>query len=347
MKSVSVIIPVYNVEKYLPKCLDSVIGQSYKELEIICVNDGSPDNSLAVLEAYSEKDNRIKIITQKNQGASIARNTGIAAATGDYMVFLDSDDWIDLEAIEAAVSVAEKNNSDVVMWGYVREFAENSLEKKIFDGDKVFDANESREIHRRIVGLCGKELASPENADSIVTVWGKLYKASIIKENGLEFVDIKLISTEDLLFNLHYFGFVKECAFIDKPYNHYRKDNETSLTRSYQAKLFTQWSELYSRIRAYINENNLGEDFHRALDNRICLSMIGLGLNELYNKASHRERIKNIKKFLSSEQYIKAYKDLEFAYFPIHWKLFFKLCQKRLALGVYVLLNVMQLLIGK
>lgn len=345
MKSVSVIIPVYNVEKYLPKCLDSVIGQTYKNLEIICVNDGSPDNSAAILESYAEKDGRIRIINQENTGLSGARNTGIEAATGDYIVFLDSDDWMDTETIETAMQYTEK--ADTVMWGYVREFPDKSIEKKIFDGDRSFDEKETRNLHRRLAGLTGEELRNPENTDALVTAWGKLYMASIIKENNLQFVDTKIIGTEDLLFNMHYFCFAKNCFFIDKPFNHYRKDNETSLTRSYKSKLFSQWSELYSRIRNCIDENKLGENFHKALDNRICLSMIGLGLNELCNKASHLQRVKNLKAILSSQQYVKAYPNLDFSYFPIHWKLFFTFCKKRNALFVYILLNAMQMLIGK
>ena len=345
MNLVSVIIPVYNVEKYLPQCLDSVIGQTYKNLEIICINDGSPDNSSAILEHYAEKDRRIRIINQENKGLSGARNTGIGAATGDYIVFLDSDDWMDTETVETAIKYVR--NADTVMWGYVREFPGKSSEKKIFDGDVSFDENETRNLHRRLAGLMGEELRNPENTDALVTAWGKLYTASVIKENNLQFVDTKIIGTEDLLFNMHYFCFAKKCFFIDKPFNHYRKDNETSLTRSYKSKLFSQWSELYTRIEKCIDENDLGEDFRKALNNRICLSMIGLGLNELCNKASHLQRIKNLKAVLSSERYVKAYKDLDFSYFPIHWKLFFKFCKKRSTLLVYILLNAMQMMIGK
>lgn len=347
MKSVSVIIPVYNVEKYLPKCLDSVVGQTYANLEIICINDGSPDSSSAILGAYAKKDDRIRIINQKNQGLSGARNTGIQSATGEYTVFLDSDDWLDTDTVEHAVAVAEKHGCDVVMWGYTREFEGKSIEKKIFDRDRFFGEAETRNLHRRLAGLTGYELANPENTDALVTAWGKLYRTDIIKVNSLEFVDTKIIGTEDLLFNMYYFGFAKSSAFIDKPYNHYRKDNETSLTRSYKPQLFSQWSELYSRIRGYINENNLGEDFSRALDNRICLSMIGLGLNELSNKESHSVRIKNIRNILDSQYYKKAYQNLEPSYFPIHWRVFFFLCKKRCAVGVYILLNAMQMMIGK
>ena len=153
---VSVVLPIYNVEKYLPKCLDSVVGQSYENIEIICVNDGSPDNSIAVLESYAEKDSRIIIINQENTGLSGARNTGIEAATGDYIIFLDSDDWMDAEAVETAMQYAEK--ADTVMWGYIREFHDKSLEKKIFDGDRSFDEKETRNLHRRLAGLAGEEL---------------------------------------------------------------------------------------------------------------------------------------------------------------------------------------------
>lgn len=346
MKTVSVIIPVYNVEKYLTKCLESVVGQTYSELEIICVNDGSPDNSEAILRDFAGRDKRIRIITQQNTGLSGARNTGIREATGDYIVFLDSDDWMDTDTVAAAVENAEENGVDCVLWGYVREFADKSAEKKIFDSDIIFDEAQTRQLHRRLAGLTGSELANPENTDALVTAWGKLYRTDIIKSNSLSFVDTKIIGTEDLLFNMHYFGFVKTCSFINKPFNHYRKDNDSSLTRSYKPKLFSQWTELYRRIREYISDNSLGEEFDKALDNRICLSMIGLGLNELCNRASGTAGIGNIKKILSSEQYVRAYKNLELKYFPIHWKLFFFLCKRRCPIGVYLLLRAMQMMIG-
>lgn len=347
MEKVSIIIPVYNVEKYLPKCLDSVLGQTYADLEIICVDDGTPDRSAAVILSYAEKDGRIKLISQKNQGLSGARNTGIKSATGEYIVFLDGDDWLDPKTVETAVSTAEKNNADVVMWSYVREFSDRSDEKKIFESDKIFDESGCRELHRRMAGLYGDETADPSNADSLVTAWGKLYRADIIKENGLEFVDTKLIGTEDALFNLQCFGFVRSAAFINRPFNHYRKDNDISLTRSYKSRLFSQWNELYDRMESYIKENNLSEDFSAALNNRICFSMIGLGLTEMLNPDGHTARIKNIRKFLSTPRYKNAYKKLDMRYLPAHWRLFFTLCKRKMAVLVYILLIAMKKIIEK
>ena len=113
---VSVIIPIYNVEQYLAQCLDSVINQTYKNLEIICVNDCSPDNSAKILQEYALKDNRIKIVNrEKNGGLSAARNSGLDVATGEYVYFIDSDDWIDLDYIEKMVEAIELSNVDVVL----------------------------------------------------------------------------------------------------------------------------------------------------------------------------------------------------------------------------------------
>ena len=230
-KKISIIVPVYNVEKYLPKCLDSLINQTYKNLEIICVNDETPDNSLQILEDYARKDNRIKIVSQKNQGLSGARNTGAKYVTGEYIMYVDSDDWIELDTCEVAVNKAVENDADIVLWSYVREFADLSLPKKIFDEDEiVFDeADVKYKLHRRLFGLCDEELRVIENADSVVTAWGKLYKSGLILNNHIDFVDTKLIGTEDALFNINVFGYAKKAVFINKCFNHYRKDNMTSL----------------------------------------------------------------------------------------------------------------------
>ena len=115
MLKFSIIIPVYNMEQYLGECLDSVIGQTYKNLEIICVNDGSKDSSLDILKEYEKKDNRIKIIDKENDGVSMARNDGISVATGDYIIFVDSDDTIEPDYIEKIVADTEKHSPDLLV----------------------------------------------------------------------------------------------------------------------------------------------------------------------------------------------------------------------------------------
>ena len=121
MPKVSIIVPVYNVEKYLSKCLDSIVNQTLKDIEIICINDGSVDNSQSVLEAYAKKDTRIKVINQENLGLSCARNKGIDIAQGEYIGFVDSDDWIDLEFYEELYNNAINTQSDIAASSILRK----------------------------------------------------------------------------------------------------------------------------------------------------------------------------------------------------------------------------------
>ena len=118
---ISIIIPVYNVEKYLHQCLNSVINQTYKNLEIICINDGSKDNSLIILNEYLQKDNRIVIVNQKNSGVSSARNKGIRLSTGDFISFIDSDDYLDLNVYEKCVQRIIRDNSDIIIFEKKKE----------------------------------------------------------------------------------------------------------------------------------------------------------------------------------------------------------------------------------
>lgn len=345
---ISIIIPVYNVEKYLAQCLNSIIHQTYQHIEVICVNDGSLDNSKNILEEYASKDNRIKIISQDNQGLSAARNRGMREASGKYLMFVDSDDWIDLCTCEKAISLAEKNNADLVFWSYTREYDGVSKEKLLFWKDEtVFDEIQVKtELHRRLAGLLGEELKYPDYANAIETAWGKLYLTSELIENQIKFVDTKEIGTEDALFNLYVLGYVKKAVYIRKCFNHYRKNNNTSLTSKYKKNLYSQWQHLFDLLAEYITVNRLPYEYEQALNNRIALSILGLGLNILTSDYSKKKKIELIKNIIRSDRYQKAYKALEFKYFPIHWKVFYQFAKSGNAIGVYLLLTIIHNIIS-
>lgn len=345
---VSIIVPVYNVEKYLSQCLDSLINQTYRNLEIVCVNDETPDNSGAILKQYAEKDSRIKIYEQKNTGLSGARNTGMRNAHGDYVMCVDSDDWIDLETCEQAVRAALKYDADLVMWSYVREFDDRSAEKLMFwDDETIFDAEDvQNQINRRLCGLVGEELAHPDYANAIETAWGKLYRFSVIKDNHVEYISERIIGTEDALFNLYATHYVKKAVYLKKPFNHYRRTNTGSLTSCYKEKLFLQWQTLFDYMERYVSDNHLGDDFSLALRNRIALSVLGLGLNITGSDFSAKKKRALLKEIVQSERYQKAYQTLTFKYFPVHWKLFYFCAKHRLTFGLYLLLLVIKRIIS-
>ncbi len=344
---ISIIIPVYNVEEYLAKCLESVINQTYKNIEIICVNDGSTDNSLEILNTYAQNDNRIKVIDKDNDGISSARNTGIKVMNGEYIMFVDSDDWIDIETCEHAINTIIEYRVDVVMWSYTREYENNSIPKKIFDQDILFSEIETKsKIYRRFFGLYDFELAHPENADAVVTVWGKLYKASLIKNNNIEFINTKEIgSCEDALFNIHMFKYVKNVYYINKYYYHYRKSN-SSFTMNYKNDLYLNWHNLYTLMERHIKENDLDDSFEKSLLNRKALNMISLGLNISSSNLSFFNRRDELKKIIDNSEIRYAIEQLDLKYFPIHWKVFFFLMKKRSYIGVLVPLNIMNRMRG-
>ena len=162
---ISIIVPVYNSQQYLRQCLESLLNQTYKNLQIICIDDGSTDDSLSILNSYKKKDKRIYIYSKKNEGVSQARNYGLSMAKGKYIMFVDSDDWIDICTCEI---VTEFSEYDLVMWPYVREMGDCSRKKQIFNNDIKFNNNEVKQkLHRRMIGVLGEELRRPENADAL------------------------------------------------------------------------------------------------------------------------------------------------------------------------------------
>ena len=246
MEKISVIVPVYNVEGYLSNCLDSIICQSYKHLEIICVNDGSTDNSPGILEEYARKDNRIIIITQKNAGLSAARNTGISAATGNYVGFVDSDDWIDQDTYQSAFEEFRKDDSiDIVCWG-ANVIAE--------DGYTV-NVEPSRKYHK--ICLTGKHKIDRENVlKTQVTTWNKLYKSSIIKQNNLTFPDGLLY--EDNVFFWKYIVNCKYGFYLNQYfYNYYKRRNSIMGVSNNKESV-----RLYDRFKGFQELYNFLKDDH-------------------------------------------------------------------------------------
>lgn len=346
---ISIIIPIYNVEQYLPQCLDSVINQTYPNLEIICINDGSSDGSLKVLQQYAQMDSRIVAIDQRNQGLSGARNTGLRHVHGKYVMFVDSDDWVELETCEDAVKAAQKYNADLAMWSYVREFRNESKEKyMLWDDETVFDTEEVKnQLHRRLCGLLGEELRHPDYANALETAWGKLYLSEKIIDNQVEFIDTREIGTEDALFNLYALGYIERAVYLRKCLNHYRKTNQGSLTKVYNEKLFERWQRLFDYMRQYILDNHLPQEYEKALSNRIALSLLGLGLNIVGSDYRFGKKLRLLREILTDDRYRAAYAGLEFSYFPIHWRLFYGCAKRGFSLGVYVLLSVIQKIISR
>lgn len=313
---VSIIVPIYNTEKYISQCLYSLIQQNYRHIEIIVVDDGSTDNSLSILNNISTTDNRLKVFSQSNQGVSAARNLALSKATGEYVMFVDADDWIDLSTIEECLQAI--GDGDVCFFAYIREFANRSLPKPLFPHTHIFSEEECKQLQRRMIGPIGEELANPSMLDSLGTIWGKLYRKEIL--NDTKFIDLNVIGTaEDSLYNCNVFRKIQKAVYIDKPFYHYRKFNLGAETKRYKPQLFQQWNSLFEYMKATTTDE-MGQ---KALLNRIALSIIGLGLNECLSPDPLKGKINKIAEIINQPHYKEAYRKLDLTHFPIHWKVFF------------------------
>lgn len=330
---ISVIIPCYNVAPFVDVCLNSILTQKYSDIEIICVNDGSTDGTLAVLQKYKSKDSRITVISQVNGGLSSARNTGMEHASGEWIMFVDADDWLEPDCIE---DMLKNTADDLLCFSYNRVFEQSVKPRKL----NLNGRYSAEFIQRRLVGLVGDELSDPTQADSLVTAWGKLYKNKIIKVHRIQFIDTRLIGTEDALFNIEYLNLVKSVFVLDKPLYNYRKSDSSSLTLTHKADLLLRWKNLYSRIAKITQTKD--PIFQNALQNRICLGVIGLGLNETFADNSFSAKRVRLRNILSEEMYKSAFTNLDFKYFPLHWKVFFTFAKYRLAFPLLIMLLFMK-----
>lgn len=340
---VSIIVPVYNTQEYLHQCVQSLLSQTYTHLEILLVDDGSPDECPALCDIYAAKDNRIQVFHKENGGLSSAREAGIRNASGDYIMIVDSDDWIDLDTVACCVETVQKDQADCVMFGYVREHPGKSIDTLLFNSDFSYDeAQSEKKIHRRIVGLAGEELHEPQRIDSLSSVCMKLYRTEVARKGRI--VSERVVGTsEDTIFNLYALDGCR-ISYINRCFYHYRKTNAQSITSAHKPNLAEKWDVMYSVIQEYIAGSGKEKEYHAPFLNRVACGMIGLGLNEVGSEESLWKKARRIRRILNKPLYREAFKQLDISHCGIKWKVFFLLCKARAAFPLTILLKIMNYL---
>lgn len=242
-KIISIIIPVYNAEENLKRCLESVTNQTYSNIEILIINDGSTDTTIKICEEYAKKDKRIRIINKKNEGVSIARNTGIKNAGGDYLLFIDSDDWIELQTCEELNKIVSKCDYDSIC--FRNTFHNEHTVKKDF-----WKERKEKDIVKSLFYEIENENSSISSA---VYIWNKLYNKESIIKNKIYF-DEELKYGEDLLFNYAFFSENKKVYYLDKLlYNYYI--NNTSVTHKYDKNFAHQQLLLLEKLKSKLKKD--------------------------------------------------------------------------------------------
>lgn len=280
---VSIIIPIYNVEKYIDDCLKSVVNQTFRNIEIILVNDGTKDNSMQIVKRYAESDGRIKVINKINGGLSSARNAGLDIAKGDYIVFVDSDDFIENNMIEEMYNTAYNNNSDIIMCGYNR-----------VNTDFVYKVKPPIDCNIKYNKVDIYNIIT--NSQNYITwfVWRNMYKSDLLNNNKIRFNESVKIG-EDSCFNLEAFLSSNSIMCIDKELYNYRNNPNSLTQKKYQTNLeeilIIQYNE---KIKIY-KTHNMNKNAFVNLDLSFITHSLNSIISNIYNGTSNN-KLKELKK---------------------------------------------------
>lgn len=286
---VSIIIPVYKVEMYLPQCLDSVVNQTYNRIEVILINDGSPDGSDAICRKYADNYHQINYFKRENAGASATRNYGIGIAKGDYIFFLDSDDYLKADCIANMVDKAKTGK--LVVMGYMIDDMASST---------VFAPQQYSGSYDDVTGFLHdfhKYFATKFNFS-----WGKLFRKEIIKKNNIRFIEGMSLS-EDVLFNIEYYKHCSEGVIVieDKGY-YYRQSDNSTLSKRFNPRMF-EWNETaYCMIRNFLNEQMALTPSNRVhfYSDVMGNLLYSTGLLALQSDVSRGEKVKLIRTYTNT-----------------------------------------------
>lgn len=315
--SISVIIPIYKVEKYLKRCVESVRKQTLTDLEIILVDDGSPDDCPRICDEYLKEDSRIKVIHKQNGGLAFARNAGMNIATGNYLFFLDSDDWLESDGMQRLYETAEKYQVDFVRYRAIRTGWPGMEENAPCMVEEIRELQEGLYDKKRIINeIYPRLLATPQlTMGAIVGAWGSLYRTDFLRKNQLSFYE-EVKFSEDLIFSANVVRAANSFYFIDTPGVYHYFYNPNSISKSFREG---RWDSCKSLIHYCEKDfaNDTTYDFKRELY-YLRWFCIMLALNERKYLKGYSEKREYCKKLLN-DPVIRRTK-LRLSYFNVTWK---------------------------
>lgn len=320
---VSIIVPVYNVEAYLDKCIQQVINQTYSEWELILIDDGSNDRSPEMCDGYALQDDRIKVIHQENAGVCEARNAGLTAASGSFVLFCDSDDWMDENALSFFVKEQSRNDADIVFGDICNVTNNIKRQVKLFNQD--FDIS-GKEICRKIICACigygyNPYPTKPFAISGLGSVGNKLFKLDIVRREQLCFTKETNGIYEDNLFTIQYLSKIDRVCYKSKPVYYYRQTEGSSIHK-YRSESLDTSSKIFSKVLEFINS----QDDRSVLEKAFYVLVIRRLSEELRVYYFHKDSLKSVKasrrelkENIRSTPYFQAIRNVELSrLLPVH-----------------------------
>lgn len=285
MPFISVIVAIYQAEKTLSHCVDSILGQTLRDIEVILVNDGSSDKSSEICDEYARKDNRIKVLHKEHSGVSDTRQMGLLNVTGDYVIHCDSDDWMEPDMLETLYKNAQESDADLVVCDYWAEYRERVAQK-------AFEQNINADTD-----LC------EQMENLLLSVWNKLIRRSFIVQNDLHFLP-SVCYAEDLYFVFNALDQNPKIAYVPLPLYHYNVQNEGSLTHNVLQECFESQETVLTKLSG-------------------CLSNVNLKKRLVWHKCSFLYYAYKSKYFTIAELF-KKFPEVHIVIFPLATKYFWR-----------------------
>lgn len=294
---VTVVLPIYNVEKYLDRCIESVVGQTYRNIEVLLIDDGSTDSCPKICDSWCEKDNRVKVIHKENQGLGMARNTGIEAANGEYICFFDSDDFVDLTTVEKLYGNAVANESDIVSFGL--NFAdENGNVLQTFVPPVGYSVYTDKDISDFFI----PEITAPDprgngQRNFYMSSCTLFYSMKLIEKSDWRFVSERDIISEDVYSLLGLFKDVRKVSVVPEALYYYCR-NTSSLSRSYKPERFEKTRSFYLKTVELCKRMGYGDEIlHRVSKPYLAFTIASLK-QETVSPYPFYKKMKKIKSFI-------------------------------------------------
>lgn len=274
---VSIIIPVYKVpEQYLRKCIESILAQTLKNIEILLVDDGSPDQCGKICDSYAEKDSRIRVLHKKNGGLSSARNYGCRAANGKWIMFVDGDDWIEPDMCQVMYDAGENKQVQLVMCGIVKDYGKSAIEYEFYLEDgKIYRDQDCKWLQQQLLVYNG----------NIAVAYAKLIDRKLLIENQIFHDEVLRQGAEGLEFNLRLFEILESATFINKSFYHYIY-NEDSISASHSELNHEFVIKCFEKIKAFIYLSDNKEMLKPWFDNRLLYVIVTTAISGYFNPAN-------------------------------------------------------------
>jgi glycosyltransferase involved in cell wall biosynthesis len=338
MPLISIIVPVYKVkEEYLRRCIESLVNQTFGDIEIILVDDGTPDKGGALCDYYEQQDKRIKVIHQENQGVSASRNHGIEVATGEWITFVDADDWVELNACEKLKNIIINEDLDMLIFALKVNFPDKEFENPFWKKSYThLKKNDREELQLQLLYKTVSQYSPPYNMVGVAVC--KLYSSEFLKKFDLKY-NTNLTLSEDGVFVFQALENADKVVYINEFLYHYRKHDE-SATNRYRENAESDYGNALKVLEEYIAKFGKKGIFYTAFYYRAIFNIFALS-HQLYcnenNKAPHLEKIRSVRDICKKEPYFSAIRNISFVDFSKNSSYYRKIGFSMLKLRLYSL----------